>query len=1191
MKKTLMLVIGMLWASQVVAAPTAHIRLKNPDSWVDSFIGTLVYEADKVLTHEQSGDLLLVKVLPKGFIFDNFSDTLSISQWQSRFRLLNKSLADDSLLKPAEFIQQVKPLSSAAVLIETSFNASKLKHFMLISEVNDFIVVLKVMTQEAGSLYDPSDMQALLQAIELQHTAHQFDGTQLIESPYQLRFHLPVFFNDEKDVTSDKEFSYINHAFSESQRVSRYMVSSQCSQVDVQAELFSSVVLEDWGFDHLEFSGSINHNGQSMPLYLGRYDNAEDSYHMASTVISSPSCQHVVAYVVKEELSLLDRFMDFLGFIEVQQDADGFAWDGLKSSQQQRYAETITALADAFDRLRDYKKSLQLYQLAFEYEANEDQFFDLLDAYYDDHQYEQALVLLDAHKDRFFSVETQVWQAWCLVKLGRDEEALSVFELVFEEGVENDEDFFKYIELLSLNGQTEKILSMINKHRHQINDLELLDFRKAKILVAAKADSAKPFLLTLLADPITVRDYQFEVMDLLAEVDGFQEIVDFCLVQIDKGYETALLYNYLGDAQNQLEQYEAAYASMQKAHQLSPRNTNIKSYMDALRKKVGKAELSELKVVVEPVELPQSLLATINDLVPVESKSSYEYLYQINAYYHRKGDKNKQTRYAKIKINNQGGVEKNKTLQFSFDDEYEHITVNKFIVYHADGSVAKTLDQSTLYITNDDDGMLADHDRLLNIPVPSLYPGALIEWVVTTEKKQPRDSQGFVEMQFVSAVGHQFKGLLFSGDVSAVKVDFSEGVKQQQVSGEMIYWYVDDVANYKKTPYLPDIQDVFPWVKLASTKTSWQAVGDDYLSMIENKLHADVSGVLVNFGADFFAKDEVSKAIEIANYVQRQLAYQAIEFGWRAWVPNTSEVTLANRYGDCKDHAVLLYDLLNAAGIKAQLVLVNTENDISLELPNMDQFDHMIVYLPEIYSGVFVDVTDKNLFFDLRNPPSGLQGYHALVLAAGASKTRQIPASSSQHNAVTVARTVKLDDGRFRYVEKARFKGYFASSLRRYLKGIEYDELDSKIMSWVNGYYPDISMDGFSFKNLYDHSQALELTFNFSQAKQFAAIKLPVFVERYVMEFVQSPNRQWGFEVRNAFQLSSQTVVEKGGRLKLDKKQLVVDNDLMSWEITSDKKSAQFKAEVYANKKSAAEYEKLVADTRLSYFTLERLVD
>ena len=55
--------------------------------------------------------------------------------------------------------------------------------------------------------------------------------------------------------------------------------------------------------------------------------------------------------------------------------------------------------------------------------------------------------------------------------------------------------------------------------------------------------------------------------------------------------------------------------------------------------------------------------------------------------------------------------------------------------------------------------------------------------------------------------------------------------------------------------------------------------------------------------------------------------YKAIEFGSRGRVPNFTMEIVGNRYGDCKDHSLLFYQLLRAIDEPAELVLVSTDNE------------------------------------------------------------------------------------------------------------------------------------------------------------------------------------------------------------------------------------------------------------------------
>jgi transglutaminase-like putative cysteine protease len=63
--------------------------------------------------------------------------------------------------------------------------------------------------------------------------------------------------------------------------------------------------------------------------------------------------------------------------------------------------------------------------------------------------------------------------------------------------------------------------------------------------------------------------------------------------------------------------------------------------------------------------------------------------------------------------------------------------------------------------------------------------------------------------------------------------------------------------------------------------------------------------------------------------------------------PHDADQVITNRYGDDKDHVVLLDALYAAIGIPAEIVLVNNTNDATIaEPPNVRPMNHLILYLP-----------------------------------------------------------------------------------------------------------------------------------------------------------------------------------------------------------------------------------------------------
>ena len=98
------------------------------------------------------------------------------------------------------------------------------------------------------------------------------------------------------------------------------------------------------------------------------------------------------------------------------------------------------------------------------------------------------------------------------------------------------------------------------------------------------------------------------------------------------------------------------------------------------------------------------------------------------------------------------------------------------------------------------------------------------------------------------------------------------------------------------------------------------------------------------------------KALALADWVRTNIRYVAVYVGPGGVVPHAASTVLENRYGDCKDHAVLLEALLTAAGIESTPALINRGNAYRLPTaPTLGIFDHVITFIPAL--GLYLDST------------------------------------------------------------------------------------------------------------------------------------------------------------------------------------------------------------------------------------------
>ncbi|MEO8364851.1 MAG: DUF3857 domain-containing protein [Pseudoxanthomonas sp.] len=166
--------------------------------------------------------------------------------------------------------------------------------------------------------------------------------------------------------------------------------------------------------------------------------------------------------------------------------------------------------------------------------------------------------------------------------------------------------------------------------------------------------------------------------------------------------------------------------------------------------------------------------------------------------------------------------------------------------------------------------------------------------------------------------------------------------------------------------------DTARWSWSYSRKTpmpnqNWMAAGWEYGPTIMASTYSDFSAMGRAYqlkGAEAakvtpmiqMRADEITQGISgrreqaraVYEWVARNIRYVAVYLGNGGLEPNDAESILGNRYGDCKDHTVILEALLAAKGIASSPVLIGAGGGPTLpQVAVLGRFNHAINYLPE----------------------------------------------------------------------------------------------------------------------------------------------------------------------------------------------------------------------------------------------------
>ena len=151
------------------------------------------------------------------------------------------------------------------------------------------------------------------------------------------------------------------------------------------------------------------------------------------------------------------------------------------------------------------------------------------------------------------------------------------------------------------------------------------------------------------------------------------------------------------------------------------------------------------------------------------------------------------------------------------------------------------------------------------------------------------------------------------------------------------------------------------------------------------------------------------RVLAIAEFIQTQIRYVAIEIGKERWQPRPAAGTLFNRYGDCKDKTTLMRAMLEAQDISSIPVLAHTRSSVDKKLPSPFQFNHCIIAISLSDDSKFVNtpyaVVDNWLFFDPTDEtihpgelPSELQGSRVLLGIKEDSTLIRLPRSRPEYH-------------------------------------------------------------------------------------------------------------------------------------------------------------------------------------------------
>jgi tetratricopeptide (TPR) repeat protein len=843
-----------------------------------------------------------------------------------------------------------------------------------------------------------------------------------------------------------------------------------------------------------------------------------DRFHYVLRVGRHKRIAHLIAGWAEEkhgDMELVRRSLDAITL----QEPVGTASE-LTAERKDAFGKLLNEVALCLFERKEFEQAAALFRRAFEEtSANLVILQNAGNALEEAGKYAEGRNLLAPHVQKFAKRFDLGLCYARLQALGGDPDAgNATFCDLIERGLTDEDDFLGWLELLT---EGEHYPQALHAAEAWVAKHPTANARRgqAKTLFAAgrKAESVALLEKLLEEKPNDVRSAQ-DLGTYYNDAGEHSKAEAIAKRLLSEGKDEIHALMILGWSQMGRKWYRDAKATFERASKQEPEDEEV---LDAIRHAsamLGQGDNSSIREPIQAVAIPQAVAAELSGQgVPQDFGKGHDsaWLLRVTGWDYQKGKRLRRTTYRRVKVLSAEGARDLSSVEITFDPLDERIFMNRLEVKDADGKVVSKGSPDDAYVRDLDDDM-ASHDKVLHMQVSGVQPGHVVEWEATIEDLADSRVFPFKRILFANPLPVAVEAVFVTGDVSTLKAELAQGDALKALRADrMAAWIAPARPPTPDEPFAVWPERRCPMLWIGGDEGTWEKVGAEYLKQIEDRLKPDkpVEELAAKLTAGVGTESE--KVTAIARHVQREYGYRAIEFGVRARRPNAAVETMRLRHGDCKDHALLLQQLLRATGVESHLALVSTGWRLQLALPSLDQFDHMVVHVPHLAEGWLIDATDKSLDVG-RYRAGGLLHAHALILDP--AKPRVIePQGRAPLGTCDVAsrRTVTPSGMDWRVEETLTAEGYYAASLRAAFTGLDSHEQSQKVQR-ILGAQGAAQVQEFRFEHLDEPARPaiLQMTYAVRSAIPGGglAAPLPALWERDYLEISFVKERLTVFE-------------------------------------------------------------------------------
>ncbi len=494
------------------------------------------------------------------------------------------------------------------------------------------------------------------------------------------------------------------------------------------------------------------------------------------------------------------------------------------------------------------------------------------------------------------------------------------------------------------------------------------------------------------------------------------------------------------------------------------------------------------------------------------------------------------TARALIKILNDRGRDRWAELDFNYDSTYEKIELEFARTITPDKQVVTVGKESIRDVSRYTNFPLYSNARAYIVSMPQVNSGYFIEYKIKIYKSKLVNKKDFSTIyRFYEPYPILNSKIIFrvpkNRDVNFTVLnkeylpdDFVITPQKREVENNIEYEYIfNNISQLVPESNMVYESFVNPGV-LFSTFKSWDEYYKWWTDLYKDKLVLNKE--MKDFLDDLLKKAESDKekARLIYEFCSQKIRYVAIEYGEAGYEPHKSDEVFFNRYGDCKDQAILLVALMRSAGLKAYPVLIPTKDVYNLRKESVaSYFNHAIACVMLDNKLIFMDPTSSTAGFNVL--PLGDQDRDVLVFYEDKYEIVKTPLQES--NLLYSNMQINIDDNDRVVVKRSlEYSGIWAAAYRAYYKNtpptVIKDNVQTKMRSWASL----AQLNSLKIENIEDFTKNPILTYEFTASNFLSNAQkmriLPVLGEECVnASFIDKDKRKYPLDLDGLYTIKA----------------------------------------------------------------------